>query len=297
MSRVRVGIIGLGFMGGSLARSIKKRMDVQIWGWDCNEQSIQKAVDLGIVDQKSTSIIEIAQQVDLLFLATPVSEIIQIVNQLAKESDKISCVITDLGSTKYEIVKASAALRQQGILFVGGHPMAGSHLSGIEASYADLFVGTKYILTPTPDVNIDSFFQLSQWLEKATQAQVVSISAEEHDRVVGAISHLPKIVATGLVNQVGDYNEQNEHFLQLAASGFRDTTRIGASNPKMWLDILLTNRDELLFLLDDWITQMNLFRRAIDNQDREYMEQMLIRSQQLRSHLTNERFPKEVAER
>lgn len=296
MSRVRVGIIGLGFMGGSLARSIKKRMDAQIWGWDCNEQTIQRAVDLGIVDQRSTSSIEIAKQVDLLFLATPVSEIIQIVNQLAIESDKISCMVTDLGSTKAEIVKAAISLQQQGILFVGGHPMAGSHLSGIDASQADLFVGTKYILTPTPDENPDSFFQLSQWLEKATQAQVVSMSAEEHDRVVGAISHLPKIVATGLINQVGDYNEQNERFLQLAASGFRDTTRIGASNPKMWLDILLTNRDELLFLLDDWIAQMNVFRRVIDNQDRERMEQLLTRSQQLRLHLTNERFTQEVAE-
>ena len=173
--------------------------------------------------------------------------------------------MTDVGSTKSEIMEASRKLKEKGIVFIGGHPMAGSHQSGIQAARSLLFENAYYVLTPDPEASLWEVQKVSQLLHKATRAELVIMDAAHHDRIVGAISHLPHIIAAGLVNVVGNYNEENEWFHRLAAGGFRDLTRIGASHPVMSRDILLSNRNALLKLMDDWIAKMVEVRSAISD--------------------------------
>jgi prephenate dehydrogenase len=206
--------------------------------------------------------------------------------------DEASCdplkpgvMISDVGSTKAEVTKYGKILSELGYTFIGGHPMAGSHRSGVKASHSLLFENAYYVLTPEPDTPLSDVERLSRLLKRATHAQLVIMDAEYHDKVVGAISHLPHVIATGLVAQVGNYNDANGWFHRLAAGGFRDLTRIAASHPVMWRDILLSNREELLPLLDDWIKQMTDFQHAIDREDAEWIETIFSRSRDLRQGL------------
>jgi prephenate dehydrogenase len=163
--------------------------------------------------------------------------------------------------------------------------MAGSHQSGIKAAQSLLFENAYYVLTPDPDTPLIAVQKLSRLLHLATKAELVIMDPDHHDRIVGAISHLPHIIAAGLVNMVGNYNEDNEWFHRLAAGGFRDLTRIGASHPIMWRDVLLTNRQVLLRLIDDWLEQMMEVRSAIADADAARIEHFFTRSKRLRQQL------------
>ena len=148
-----------------------------------------------------------------------------------------------------------------------------------------LFENAYYILTPLPETPLSEVQKLSSLLQQATKAQLVIMDPHHHDRLVGAISHLPHIVAAGLVNQVGSYNEENEWFHRLAAGGFRDLTRIAASHPVMWRDILMSNRGELLRLMEDWLSVMEEVRDAIERGDAEEIENFFRRARFLRQQL------------
>lgn len=285
----KVAILGIGLIGGSLALGLKERTDVHVIGFDRSQADLRYALAIGAVDEWTTSLKQAAEEADIIVIALPVGKIKQTIKELAQLQLKPDCIVTDVGSTKSDIMEAVRSLKKKGIAFIGGHPMAGSHQSGIQAARSLLFENAYYVLTPDPETSLLAVQKLSQLLHVATRAELVLMEPHHHDRIVGAISHLPHIIAAGLVNVVGDYNEENEWFHRLAAGGFRDLTRIGASHPIMWRDILLSNRQELLCLMDDWVQKMEEIRDAIKNGQQQTIEDFFKRSRNLRQQLPDKK--------
>ncbi|MFC5531765.1 prephenate dehydrogenase [Cohnella yongneupensis] len=259
---VKVVIFGVGLIGGSLALCYKGKPGFYVVGHSVNPKSVEKYVALGVVDYATTSLEEAAKDADFIFVCVPVGMLDDYMERLSRVALKPGCIITDVGSTKASVVHHASKLSLQGGVFIGGHPMAGGERSGVEAASSHLFENAYYVLTPTADTPPDAMERLEQ-LIKMTKAHIVKVDAVEHDTIVGAISHLPHVIAAALVNQVAAYNEANVLYAVLAAGGFRDITRIASSDPIMWRDILLNNREVVLKLIEDWQREMSRFAGQI----------------------------------
>ncbi|MBD1371608.1 prephenate dehydrogenase [Hazenella sp. IB182357] len=281
----RVAILGVGLIGGSLALGLKERTNCEVIGFDRSLEDLHFAKLIGALDRGTTSLAEAVVDCDYIIIALPVRMIKVMMEELAALSLKPGCVITDVGSTKMEVMDYRHLFDHQQVVFIGGHPMAGSHRSGIQAAHSLLFENAYYVLTPGDEALQPEVDRLQALLKPATHALFIQMEPRHHDRVVGAISHLPHIIASGLVNLVGDYNQESGFFHRLAAGGFRDLTRIGASDPTMWQDILLTNRHEILRIMEDWLRQMASFQEAIATEDDQKIISLFTRSKQLRERL------------
>ncbi|MEJ9313514.1 prephenate dehydrogenase [Priestia megaterium] len=264
--KTRVLLIGVGLIGGSLALAMKKHRHVTVVGADINTNEVQVANQLGIVDYVAEDIKIEAAQADYIVLATPVEYTTAWIHDLSTWKLKETVIVTDVGSTKGEIMKAAEALNKKRISFIGGHPMAGSHTSGAVNARADLFCSARYILTPFENEQKEKIDALMHLLEP-TGAQFVPLDAATHDQITGVVSHLPHVIATSLVRQVKGYSAQNHLVTEMAAGGFRDITRIASSNPHMWRDILKQNRSMLLTLLDDWMKEMEQVKLLVEKGD------------------------------
>lgn len=264
--KIRIAVFGVGLIGGSLALCWKGKPGYEIVGHSINPASVRKYERLGVVDVGTTSIAEAAAAADFIFLCVPVGRLNDYIEQLAKLPLKPGCVITDVGSTKASVVAFAERLELGGAAFIGGHPMAGSERSGVEAASPDLFENAYYVLTPTdrtPSGALERLEELLRW----TRAKIVKTDSKMHDDIVGAISHLPHIIAVALVNQIAAYNDSNDLYRSLAAGGFRDITRIASSDPTIWRDILLNNKEVLLKLLDDWRLGIDKFAALLEAGD------------------------------
>jgi len=264
--KTRVLLIGVGLIGGSLALAMKKHRHVTVVGADINTNEVQVANQLGIVDYVAEDIKTEAAQADYIVLATPVEYTTAWIHDLSTWKLKETVIVTDVGSTKGEIMKSAEALNKKRISFIGGHPMAGSHTSGAVNARADLFCSARYILTPFENEQKEKIDALMHLLEP-TGAQFVPLDAATHDQITGVVSHLPHVIATSLVRQVKGYSAQNHLVTEMAAGGFRDITRIASSNPHMWRDILKQNRSMLLTLLDDWMKEMEQVKLLVEKGD------------------------------
>ncbi|MED3863676.1 prephenate dehydrogenase [Priestia megaterium] len=264
--KTRVLLIGVGLIGGSLALAMKKHRHVTVVGADIDTNEVQVANQLGIVDYVAEDIKTEAAQADYIVLATPVEYTTAWIHDLSTWKLKETVIVTDVGSTKGEIMKAAEALNKKCISFIGGHPMAGSHTSGAVNARADLFCSARYILTPFENEQKEKIDALMHLLEP-TGAQFVPLDAAIHDQITGVVSHLPHVIATSLVRQVKGYSAQNHLVTEMAAGGFRDITRIASSNPHMWRDILKQNRSMLLTLLDDWMKEMEQVKLLVEKGD------------------------------
>ena len=264
--KTRVLLIGVGLIGGSLALAMKKHRHVTVVGADINTNEVQVANQLGIVDYVAEDIKKEAAQADYIVLANPVEYTTAWIHDLSTWKLKETVIVTDVGSTKGEIMKAAEALNKKRISFIGGHPMAGSHTSGAVNARADLFCSARYILTPFENEQKEKIDALMHLLEP-TGAQFVPLDAATHDQITGVVSHLPHVIATSLVRQVKGYSAQNHLVTEMAAGGFRDITRIASSNPHMWRDILKQNRSMLLTLLDDWMKEMEQVKLLVEKGD------------------------------
>ncbi|MER1934913.1 MAG: prephenate dehydrogenase/arogenate dehydrogenase family protein, partial [Priestia megaterium] len=203
--KTRVLLIGVGLIGGSLALAMKKHRHVTVVGADINTNEVQVANQLGIVDYVAEDIKTEAAQADYIVLATPVEYTTAWIHDLSTWKLKETVIITDVGSTKGEIMKAAQALNKKRISFIGGHPMAGSHTSGAVNARADLFCSARYILTPFENEQKEKIDALMHLLEP-TGAQFVPLDAATHDQITGVVSHLPHVIATSLVRQVKGYS-------------------------------------------------------------------------------------------
>ncbi|MFD2115948.1 prephenate dehydrogenase [Paenibacillus yanchengensis] len=263
---IKVAIFGVGLIGGSLALCFKNDPNIHVIGYSNRQSSIEKYLQRGVVHSATTSLKEAAEQADFIFLCVPVGLLEEYMIELSKCELKSGCIITDVGSTKAAVAKRANQLAFADAYFIGGHPMAGSERSGVEAASSHLYENAYYILTPdkqTPALVVERLKQLLT----LTKANIVVMDADEHDEVVGAISHLPHMIAVALVNQIRQYNENNELYEMLAAGGFRDITRIASSDPIVWRDILLHNKEVVLRLLHDWSKQMTDFASILQNDD------------------------------
>lgn len=264
----KITIYGVGLIGGSLALCFKGKPGLTVVGHSPNPASVAKYEKRGVVDRATTDFAEAALDADFIFLCVPVGNLEEYLARLYELPLKPGCIITDVGSTKQGIVACADRLAtgRGGPVFIGGHPMAGKEKSGVEAATSHLFENAFYVLTPGRSAGEADITRLADLL-KQTRAQIVRLDAVQHDRIVGAISHLPHIIAAALVNQVANYNEENEMYQLLAAGGFRDITRIASSDPVIWRDILLSNRDVVLPLLKDWNREMDNFIRLLEQED------------------------------
>ncbi len=279
--KTTIALIGIGLIGGSLALSLRNDPDNRIIGFDVREDFIDKALTRGIIHAGTTDLQTAVREADVIFIATPVENIYTIVDKLATLSLKHGVIISDVGSTKQGIVDYASRCVPRGVTFIGGHPMAGSHKSGVEASSDRLFENAYYVLTPSAQTSSDAVEKLTKLLE-CTNAKIVVMDPAEHDRVVGAISHFPHIIAALLVNLVGRYNRDNEWHHRLAAGGFRDITRIASSNPRMWRDVLINNREHLLQIADDWRSALDEVMALVDEGNREEIEDFFREARQFR---------------
>jgi len=282
MKKSKIFIIGLGLIGGSLAKVFREHSNTVITGFDSDRITCDKALELGVVEAIEPSISKGAEDADLILLSVPVAGIMEIINELATLSLKSHVIITDTGSTKGRI--HDKALRAFGskVCYIGGHPMAGSHKSGVTAARTDLFENTFYFITPPQDASPEQINRLKAWL-LPTRAKVMLIDPKVHDEVVGVISHFPQIIASGLVHHL-HLNPMNETFdlPRLSAGGFRDITRIASSDPTMWQDIVMNNKDVLIKLFDDWEHVMMDMKQSILAQDADAIYQFFEKAKMIR---------------
>ncbi|MBP2241370.1 prephenate dehydrogenase [Cytobacillus eiseniae] len=281
----RVFIIGLGLIGGSLALCVKNQhKDAVIIGFDVNREQARLAKMLTIIDDIAETIESGAEHADLVLIATPVKETERILQLLAKTKLQPHVIISDAGSTKEQIVNQSNLLKERGIAFIGGHPMAGSHKSGVTAAKSILFENAFYILTPEEHIHEQQLLQLQDWLA-GTKAKFLIMTPEEHDYLTGVISHFPHIVAASLVHQAERKSETQKLVPRLAAGGFRDVTRIASSSPEMWRDILLHNKAVLLHLFTDWQHEMKRIENMLQSENGEEILAYFAQAKQFRDEL------------
>jgi len=241
---IKVAIKGLGLIGSSLALALKKsKLDLTIYGLDQKQASLDYALAKGIIDDTLTDLTNL-EMIDYLFLAGPVSVILDDITTLNKVTVKDSLVVMDVGSSKNDIMTA-AKLIQNKVNFIGGHPMAGSHKSGVEAGRSDLFENAFFFLMPLDNKAATKLPALKELLSE-TKAKWQTVTPKQHDLIVGQISHLPHIIASALVNQTQGLFADEPLGLRVAAGGFKSITRIAAANPTMWTDICFSNKQVLL---------------------------------------------------
>lgn len=284
----KVAIFGVGLIGGSLALCLKGKPGITVVGHSQRPGSLNRMIERGVVDAATLSMEEAATDADFIFLCVPVGNLEEYLEKLYSLPLKPGCIITDVGSTKASVAARAQSFSAPDVHFIGGHPMAGSERSGVDAASTLLFENAYYVLTPSPGVPEEVYERLEKLLAY-TRAQIVRVDPVMHDRIVGAISHLPHIIAVALVNQICDYNSGNGLYRTLAAGGFRDITRIASSDPLIWRDILLSNRDVLLSLLRDWNEEIGSFIAMLEGRDGDGIRQAFEKANQFRGELPERR--------
>ncbi len=281
----RVAVIGLGLIGGSLASAIRKhRLAQTVTGFDQRVEELALGVDLGIIDEASTSLQQAVSGSDLVILAVPVRATRAVLEQIRPWLAE-DAVLSDVGSTKSSFVgDVEAVFGEVSPRVIPGHPIAGSEKSGIRAANPELFVNHKVILTPADNADAASLARLTS-LWEGTGATVLTMSVAYHDEVLAATSHLPHLIAFSLVDTLAGEDENMDIF-RYAAGGFRDFTRIAASDPVMWHDIFLSNRAAVLRVIDHFTQDLDQLRGAIASGDGATLLRVFSRAKAAREHFT-----------
>ena len=262
----QITIIGVGLIGGSFASALKKNgCEAEIVGCGRSLENLQKGVELGIIDRFESSIDVAVRGSELILLAVPVGSINKILPQLQSAIDT-GAIVTDVGSTKGSVVDAVRnAFGDVPPRFIPGHPIAGTEKSGVEAAFPELFDNRRIILTPLESSDSEALEVVRNlWLQ--TGAEVSEMSVQRHDAVLAATSHLPHMLAFTLVDTLANLQEHDDIF-RYAAGGFRDFTRIASSDPQMWHDICLNNKDALLSIIERFQSDLQGLTQSIRDGD------------------------------
>jgi prephenate dehydrogenase len=278
-----VVILGLGLIGGSLARALRSSgFSKRFVGYGHREPSLRRGVELGVIDDYTLDLDQAITQADIVVLCTPTLIAADMLRQiLPRLAGAGGPVITDVASVKGNL--RDAALESRGGMpprLVLAHPIAGSERSGVEASSAELFIDHRVILTPEPG-NDPAAVELIRAMWASTGAEVVDMAVAEHDAVLAATSHLPHMLAYALVDALAR-SPASENIFRFAAGGFRDFTRIASSDPAMWRDIALANQSALLDALDMYCEQLGRLRQAVASKDAEQLFATFTRAKQSR---------------
>jgi len=259
----RVLIAGIGLIGGSLLKAIKQSDEYYLIGYDTDKNVLQYVQDEQMTDEVSSDFPTVAARADIIILAAPISASIQLLHELDNITFDQKVIVSDVSSVKGTIFDVASELKNEQIVFIGGHPMAGSHKTGIHAAKAHLFENAIYVLSPTSQCQQQELQNLKEVLQW-TKCKFLTLKPEEHDEMTSVISHFPHLIASSLVHQAKKWEEIHTYLPGLAAGGFRDITRIASSNPKMWQDIFLHNKTKLSRLLQDWINEMVTLKEFLD---------------------------------
>jgi prephenate dehydrogenase len=283
----QVAIVGVGLIGGSLGMVLKRQgLAGQVVGIGRRVENLKTAVGLGAIDRYVSDARQGVTGADLVVLATPVDTYERHLKEWSG-SLAAGAIVSDVGSVKGPLVTQAEGLMPRGVHFVGAHPIAGREKTGVAAGSVDLFKGARCVLTPTERTDRSALETVRELWEAAGSA-VVTMDPFLHDRVLGAVSHLPHAAAFALINALIDVRDKTTPELDLlayAGGGLRDTTRIAASSPEMWRDIFLWNRENVVGLLDSYEHRLRALKQLIQAGDGPGLEKELDRAKQVREKL------------
>jgi prephenate dehydrogenase len=275
----RVAIVGLGLIGGSLGLALRQaRAAEQVAGYDLGRGVSDQARRSGAIDQQYSALADAVRGAELIILATPVGAMRALLQNMATMASP-GAVITDVASTKSQVISWAEEFLPGNVYFVGGHPMAGKEVSGVEAADPTLFHDRIYCLTPTKKTSPVALNKVSVMIE-TLGARVRFLEPAEHDGQVAQVSHLPFVASAALMKTVAESSSWGDAAL-LASTGFRDTTRLAGGSPEMYRDICLTNSESLVRVLDEYIASLQAFREAIAAHD-PHLNELFARVQEQR---------------
>ncbi len=260
-----IGIIGLGLIGGGLARTIKRVYpDIRIIAYNRTNEVLNEALYEGIIDEPSWDITEVFSECDYIFLCVPVLSVREYL-ELLKPHLSEGTILSDVGSTKSEIHAMVKELELERF-FIGGHPMTGSEKTGYAHSTDRMFENAWYILTPSEEMELQEVSAFSAFISSLGALPLI-LTAAEHDHITAAVSHVPHVISACLVNMVRELDDEHTYMKMIAAGGFKDITRISSSSPQMWQEICMANTEEICSILDKYVRMLTEFRFAIRNED------------------------------
>jgi prephenate dehydrogenase len=277
----RVAVIGVGLIGGSLALALKDTGACRhVVGAGRSAANLKRALELGIIDSIAPDAVAAAHNADLVVLATPVAQFLKLFREIASVLGP-KAVITDGGSTKRDVITAArATLGRKIAQFVPAHPVAGAEKSGAGAARADLFRDRRVILTPLAET-AESAVKRVRAAWSACGARITTLDAEEHDAILGAVSHLPHLLAYALVHEFAS-RENGAQLFDYAAGGFRDFTRIASSHPEMWRDICIANSDRILEELKKYRRKLDAVGKLLEAGDGAALEKLFAEAREAR---------------
>lgn len=283
MKKQTIGFIGLGLIGGSIARCIKANApEHSIYVYNARHPYIKEGLKLALEEHTIDNIVSDLSDFsdcDMIFLCAPVMVNVSYLEKL-KSIIKPDCILTDVGSVKKDIHDAVKRLDLES-QFVGGHPMAGSEKIGYEHSSLDMLKDAYYLITPTtktPESMVHTLTEIADYCHCRTMI----LDAEQHDDATAAISHVPHVIAANLVNMVAKHDNLEQHMRHLLAGGFKSTTRIASSSPEMWQNICLTNTESILKYLDSYQESLAEFKEVLKNKDKEKIMEFFAQAKEYR---------------
>ena len=285
MERMKLAIIGVGLIGGSLGLCLKDKLgdEIFITGLCRTEKSMRRATELGAVDLATSDIEKVVGDADIIFLSPPVLQIVPTVKKILPYL-KRGAILTDAGSTKQFIWQELKKILPPDIFYVAGHPMTGREKSGVDAADKNLFRGKAYVIAEDTETPPEVREKLMSVL-KLTEANFLTIDIAKHDRCASIISHVPHLAAAALVTLLNDAGDDLDSCLKLVGGGFKDTTRIASSNADMWADICMTNGDAITTHLRDLQNILGEVITAIENHDRQAIHDYFAKSKARRDKI------------
>ena len=259
--RVKVAVLGVGLIGGSIGLAARARADAEVCGYDPDEHVRASALALGAIDTQAADVASAVVGADVVFAAAPVGALGEIV-RLALDHAGAGCVVSDVGSTKRFIADVAADER-----FVGGHPLAGAETAGVEHAREDLFDGATWYLTPAKGSTAGVLYERLHRLLSRFGARPTAIDADAHDRLMACVSHLPHVLANLLVGQATSVLGEESQRLPAVGPSFRDATRVAGANSTIWTDIYMSNRDALITGIDEFAARLSDIRAALERGD------------------------------
>ena len=256
----RIAIIGLGLTGGSLALAFKKAEEVEIVGFSRSPETVARAKKCGAIDKSARDLASAVKGADIVIIATPVMATEDVLVAISKHLSP-GCLVTDVGSTKVQVMQWAEKHLPPKVSFIGGHPMAGKETFGISEADAGLFRGCVYCLTPAPGATRKAVKRLERLVE-SVGARPLFIDAETHDNLVAGVSHLPMLLSAAFVTATAKRRSWAE-MRKLAAGGYRDFSRLASGRPEMNRDILLTNRENIVSWIDSYIEVLQRYRSLV----------------------------------
>lgn len=279
----KITIIGMGLIGSSLARAIRNKGAAQtLVAADISRDTCEKVAQLSIADEVSSDLAEAVTGAELVIVCVPVGAM-KAVAEIIGPALAPEAIVTDVGSVKASVISAMKPFLPAGIELVPGHPIAGTEFSGPEAGMADLFEGRWCVLTPTPETSIKAVERVTSLWEQACGAKIEIMSPEHHDLVLGITSHLPHLIAYTIVGTADTLEEDiKSEVIKFSASGFRGFTRIAASDPTMWRDVFLNNREAVLEILERFGEDLTAMQKAIKRGDGKFLFDTFTRTRAIR---------------